>query len=110
MPGFAWIKSFFKGHSKALSVSMSQNIKRVRAQVSKGTIREYFTELEHSMEGVEPKNIYNFEETNFTDDPCQEIIIKRTAKHADRCIDTSKSSTLVMMCGNANGEVIPPIC
>ncbi|KAJ8940793.1 hypothetical protein NQ314_010603 [Rhamnusium bicolor] len=36
------------------------------------------------------------------------VIVKRGVKHADHCIDTSKSSTSVMMAGSAAGVMLPP--
>ena len=54
---------------------MGENIKRVRAAVTRATISEYFSNLETSLEGVPSSNVINYDETNFSDDPGQVIVI-----------------------------------
>ncbi len=68
MPGFEWFRSFSARH-RILSERWVQNIKRVRAGVTKEILTSYFKELEKSLEGVPTTNVINYDETNFTDDP-----------------------------------------
>lgn len=68
MPGFKWFRLFLARHPK-LSERRAQNVKRVRAGVTKEILTSYFKELEKSLEEVPPTNIINYDETNFTDDP-----------------------------------------
>lgn len=109
LPGHDWFYGFLKRHKNELSMKKSQNIKRSRAEVDAQQIDEYFTQLEKSMEGVQPNNIINYDETNLTDDPgAVRVISRRNAKHADRVIDATKSSTSVMFSGTATGVNLPP--
>lgn len=108
-PGPDWIKLFYKRNLSDVTVRLCENIKRSRAAVSKKIVVDYFTELEKTLEGIPPENIYNFDETNFSDDPGRvQVLVKRGCKHADRITDTSKTAVSVMMAGNASGELLPP--
>ena len=44
-------------------------MKPARANVSQEDVDKYFDNLETVLSGVPPENIFNFDETNFTDDP-----------------------------------------
>ncbi|XP_022187493.2 uncharacterized protein LOC111046286 [Nilaparvata lugens] len=108
MPGEEWFTNFM-GRHPSLSERMSQNIKRVRAGVSRDTISNYFVELEKSLEGIPSSNIINYDETNFTDDPGNvKVIVKRGSKHTERILDTSKTSISVMFAGAGDGTMLPP--
>lgn len=108
-PGRRWIERFLKEHKDSITKRHCENIKRSRSEVSEQIIKEYFSELEKSMEGVLPSHVINYDETNFTDDPGRvQVIVKRGTKHPERCIDSSKSSVSVMMAGTAAGFVLPP--
>lgn len=55
------------------------------------------------------RNIYNYDETNLTDNPGQKkVIVKRGSKYPERICNTSKVSISLMMCGNAAGQLLPP--
>ena len=46
------------------------------------------------LDGVPPSNIWNYDETNLTDDPCnKKIIVKRGAKNPETVINCTKSAT-----------------
>jgi len=56
-----------------------------------------------------PSNIWNYDETNLTDDPeNKRIITKRGAKYPERVINSTKTATSFMFCGNAEGKVLAP--
>lgn len=108
LPGHDWVKSFLSRH-RNLTTRFCQNIKRCRAQVSEGTLMEYFRELRTSLENVDPSLIINYDETNFSNDPGKvKVICKRGSKHCDRIMDSSKSSVSVMMSASASGDLLPP--
>lgn len=68
-------------------------------------INEYFDHLEQSLEGINPDNLLNFDETNMSDDPGQCIVIvRRNKKRALKIMVNSKSSTSVMFCVSASGR------
>lgn len=107
-PGREWVKNFLKRHPE-LTVKMSENIKRVRASVTRETLQEYFANLESTLKDVPASQIINYDETNFTDDPGNvKVIVKRGVKHADRIMDTSKTSVSVMVAAAADGTLLPP--
>lgn len=53
--------------------------------------------------------IWNYDETNLSDDPGQKkVICKRGTKYLENICNTSKSSTSLMFCGNAEGRLLAP--
>lgn len=108
VPGQDWMKSFIKRH-RDLTVRLASNIKRKRAEVSDTVINEYFANLTGELHGVDPGSIWNYDETNLTDEPGQKkVIMKRGCKYPERVMNSTKSSTSLMFCGNATGELLPP--
>lgn len=107
-PGYEWCLSFLK-RNKELSVRLANNIKKKRAAVSRETLTEYINNLEGELKDIPPENIFNFDETNLTDDPGnRKIICKRGVKYPERIMNTSKTSISLMYCGNAAGDLLPP--
>jgi type IV secretory pathway VirB4 component len=87
---------------------LAENIKRARAAVCPETINEYFDNLDTSLQDVKPKNVVNYDETNFVDDPGRrKVIVRRSVKHAEKIIDSSKTATSVMFAGTASGRLLP---
>ena len=107
-PGIDWSLSFMRRHPQ-ITVRFASNIKRKRAGVSAETINKYFDHLDKELEGVPPGNVWNYDETNLTDDPGnRRIITKRGIKYPERIINSTKSATSLMFCGSASGEILPP--
>lgn len=97
-----------KRHKDQLSFRVCNNIKRSRAAISATVLSEYFEELSTSLRDVHPENIFNYDETNFTDDPgSKKVLCKRTAKYVERIMNSSKTGHSVMFCASATGEVLP---
>lgn len=108
LPGYEWTKSFLKRHEH-LSVRLSQNIKKARADVNAETINNYISNLSDVVKDVPNTNLWNYDETNLTDDPgSKRVICKRGAKYVENICNHSKSSTSLMFCGNAAGKCLPP--
>ena len=108
MPGYDWMETFKNRHG--LTARLAQNIKPSRAEMSPGAVKDFFQRLEKEMEGVEPCNVYNYDETNVTDDPgSKRCITSRGLKRVERKIYHSKQATSIMFCGNADGEYLPPM-
>lgn len=108
LPGVDWLEGF-KARNNQLSVRLSQNVKRSRAELTPAIIESYFNNLRTELENVPPENIINFDESNITDDPGSvRVWVKRKSKRATRIINTSKSSTSIMFAASANGEMLPP--
>lgn len=108
MPGAAWGRSFRERHSSQLSQRMSQSISRYRAGINSTTVNEFFDNIEVELEGISPEAIWNYDETNLTDDPgSTKILCRRGAKHPELIQNATKVSTSIMVCGNAAGEIAP---
>ena len=58
-----------------------------------------------------PENIYNYDETNMTNNPgAKTVIVKRGhARRVVRKLEHSKQSTSIMFAGNAAGMYLPPM-
>jgi hypothetical protein len=57
------------GHHPKFSLRKVNPIKRARAAVSREDVQEFFSHFAKSVEVIPPENIFNFDETNFSDDP-----------------------------------------
>ena len=68
LPGVEWARSFLS-RNKNLSQRLTQNIKLSRAVVGETELNAYFDHLAESLQGVPNCNIWNFDETNFSDEP-----------------------------------------
>lgn len=113
-PSPEWASSFIKRHAQHLRHRLCQNIKQARAEVSPDMINNYFDNLTSSLKNdddtfPDPDCIFNYDETNLTDDPgVKKCVFRRGVKYAERVCDSTKSSTSVMFCGSASGTVLPP--
>ena len=59
---------------------------------------------------VHPSNIYNYDETNISDDPKAKLIItKRGRNRIERKTQHSKSSVSAMFAENSASEFLPPM-
>jgi hypothetical protein len=107
-PGREWTSLFLRRHHE-ITQRMTQNIAPKRSEVDKEEVKEYFTNLRESLEGIPPENIVNYDETNLVDDPGRKkAIYKRGTKYPERSIHSSKSAVSVMFAGSATGKLLPP--
>lgn len=108
MPGVDWAQGFLKRQSNILKARHCQNISRKRAAVSEQTVKDYFEQLAVTLQDVPPQNILNYDETNLTDDPKTKLMLFRKGiKHAERIMNTTKSSTSIMFAVSATGTFLP---
>ena len=69
----------------------------------------YIENLKELVKNLSAENIWNLDETNLTDDPGKRrVICRRGIKYPKKACNFSKSSTSLMMCGSAAGELLPP--
>lgn len=107
LPTHRFVKRFLGRHSQ-LSVRTANPIKRSRAAVSREEVQAFLERWEKTIDGVPPENIFNWDETNFTDDPgTRKCLVKRGMKYVERVQNTSKQSVSVMFCGSAAGQLMP---
>ncbi|KAJ4434791.1 hypothetical protein ANN_23362 [Periplaneta americana] len=109
LPGMEWSRAFLKRHSNVLSVRLSENIKRQRAEVNHEAVKLYFLNIEEAIVNIPPSNVVNYDETNLCDDPGRKhVIVRRGTKHPERVMDSSKSSVSIMMAASGDGDLLPP--
>lgn len=109
LPGVDWAYSLLKRHKESFSQRVASNIKKARANVSRESLNTYFDNLEKIVKDIPSSHIFNYDETNMSDDPGQKLgIYKRGVKYPERVINHSKSATTVMVCGSADGVLLPP--
>lgn len=63
-----WVRSLLKRHPEVKN-KFAENIKRSRSAVSREVLRKFYDELTVTMEGVDPRNVVNYDESAFVDDP-----------------------------------------
>ena len=108
MPGIDWAKGFVARHK--LTLRFADKVKSSKFQLSQEVIRNYFQHLEKSLEGVPSSQVYNFDETNITDDPSRKkVIVRRGIRRVQQKCEHSKQAFSVMFCGSACGVHLPPM-
>lgn len=114
MPSVQWARRFLKQYKLNVSLKYCQNIKRNKAGLTEEVMQQYFDNLKETLTNedgtmVPPENVFNYDETNLSDDPgVKKCIFKRGVKYPERICDTSKASTSIMFCGSATGKMLPP--
>ena len=111
LPSAEWAGSFLRRHKSELAARTCQNIKRARACVSAKEVSAYFNNLEQTVkdgEEIPPSNLFNYDETNLSDNPgVKKCIFKRGTKYAERIKDNTKASISIVYCGSATGDLLP---
>lgn len=108
-PGHDWVLNFIDRNKAKLTQRSCQNIKTVRAEKSEDELKNYFQNLEQSLNGVPPENCLNYDETNLTDDPgSTKCIFRRGTKYPERLMNTTKAAISVMFAITADGEALAP--
>lgn len=103
LPGYEWVKSFLNRHNN-LSLRMSSNIKRVRAEVGLDEINSYMDNLSDVLKGIPPSRIWNYDETNLSDDPGnKKVIFKRGTKYDEKCVILARAQ--LQLCSVATRRV-----
>ena len=99
MPGKEWVSSFLQRHTILNVRFASAKGQKLDQQLLKNIFRIW----------VNNCNIWNYDETNLTDEPGhKKVVTKRGCKYPERIINSTKSSVSLMFCGNAEGELLPP--
>ena len=109
LPGTDWLRSFMQRHN--LTKRIADNVKISRAEVNAETINSYFDNLEQELKDIPANKIFNYDETNITDDPGVKTVIVRRGygRRVEQKQEHSRQSTSVMFCGNAAGDYLPPM-
>ena len=108
MPGDDFIQCFI--HRNGLSLRTAGNIKRARTKVgSDEQVNEFFRNISGVIQDTGPENIFNYDETNVTDDPgSKKVLVPRGARRIERVQEHSKMAISIMVYASASGELLPP--
>ena len=79
MPGVEWFCLFIKRNN--LAKRIVDNVKAARAEISEEIISTYFDNLEQSLNEILLENVFNYDETNVTDDPGSKTVIVRRGQN-----------------------------
>ena len=105
MPGSDYVIGFLERHRTVLTTRTIANYSRKRASVTSDVLNSYFDNLSMTI----PCNIYNFDETNLTDNPGKmKCIVKRGSKYPSKVVNETKSTISLMVGGSASGQLLPP--
>ena len=98
MPGKEWTKSFLQRHP-LLSERFAANIKKKnRAAIDEKIISEYIDNLRIVVQDIPPNRIWNFDETNISDNPGQKkVLVRRGMKYPEKVCNFSKSNISVVL-------------
>lgn len=100
----------FIGRHPELAIRKTNNIKRSRAAMSSEEVADFINNWEKTIEGVEPSNIFNFDETNLRDDTgVSKCLFRKGTKYCEKVMNTTKLSISVMFAGSAGGTMLPPM-
>lgn len=109
LPGKEWARNFISRQSDELKEKFAMNIRKSRADISRTTVDNFFDNVSEEVTSVPAPNIFNYDETNLSDDPGKKkVISKRSCRRTERVINSSKSCISLMFCGSASGHVLPP--
>lgn len=109
IPGADWAYNLLERHKNAYGQRVATNIKRSRAAVSKETLEQFFDNIENVIKNLPSSNIFNYDESNLADDPGKKkCLYRRGVKYPEKVMNHSKSSTTIMVCGSADGTLLPP--
>lgn len=107
-PGDDMVSVFIKRNN--LSVRIASNIKRSRSSVDQEDVLKFFANITPALLESSGNHIYNYDETNVTDDPgARKVIVPRNSKRVERVQNHSRTAISIMVCGSASGVLLPPM-
>ena len=85
-------------------------LRRSQATVGDMDVYPFFKRFSTTAEGVKPKKMFNYDETNLRDHPgIKTAIFKWGIKYAEKVgYHNVKSWISLVVCGLASGELLPP--
>lgn len=108
LPGDDMVALFIQRNN--LAVRIASNIKRSRASVDQDDVNKFFENIAPALLESTGDHIYNYDETNITDDPgARKVIVPRNCKRVERVQNFSRTAISIMVCGTASGDLLPPM-
>lgn len=109
LPGKDFITGFLERHRATIRLRIVPNYSKKRASVSVEDLNRYFNNLENSLRDIPKANIWNYDETNLSDNPGRKkCFIRKGVKYPKRIMNETKSCISLMICGSAAGQLMPP--
>ena len=108
LPGIGWLRGFIKRHN--LVTRFADNVTPAKFEIDEALLNTFFDRLSETLHGVPPDNIFNFDETNLTDDPTRKkCLVRRGLRRVEKKTSHSKQAFSVMFAGNATGTFLSPM-
>lgn len=116
-PGKTWYNAFLKRHP-VIGIRMAQNLTSSRAAVKEETVKWWFKEVDEYLtlnnfkEILEhPHRVFNLDETAFFLNPKgNKVLARRGERNVYQQVNADEKDCLtVLVTGNANGEIAPPL-
>ena len=113
LPSKEWARLFLKRNKDTIKLRKCQNFTPSKAALSAEDVTTFFNNLLQSLaegdeNGVPPKNLFNCDEINLSDDPGTKMcVFKRSTKYPERIQSSSKAAVSLMFCGSASGQILP---
>ncbi|CAH2006596.1 unnamed protein product [Acanthoscelides obtectus] len=82
MPGIDWARSLLERHEREINQKVSANLKMSRARISRDIVVEYFNNLRETLKDLPAANVFNYDETNFQDDPGKHFVVEPSIQNA----------------------------
>ena len=103
--------------SKKITGRKATNICRARAAINDKILDNFFdnlaisfTSLYKDLKKIPPSSVFNYDETNLTNDPGKaDVLVSRGHGRLERLQDHSKMAVSIMFCGSASGQILPPM-
>ena len=78
-----WVQSFVKRHK--LTKRITDNVKAAKAEVNREIMNMYLDRIEKWLHRLPPERIYNYDETNFSDNPgAKTVVCPRGRRRVER--------------------------
>ena len=114
VPSKEWVKLCMNRQRETIGLRRCRNLAPCKASISLEDVTSFLSNLQQSMTDddgnvITPQNVFNFDETNLSDDPGTKMCaFKRRTKYPERIRSSSKTAIFLMFCGSASGQVLPP--
>lgn len=93
------MRGFIKRHN--LVTRFADNVTPAKFEVDEALLNTFFDRHGETLNGVPPDNIFNFDETNLTEDPSRKkCLVSRGLRRVEKKTSHSKQAFSVMFAGN----------